>query len=73
MPERVHLPGSAALQLADGVAYLDPATAVFAAMLDGWAAQQRTRFLKADTIEGRAALVRRFQAPPVSRSLLIMV
>jgi integrase/recombinase XerD len=58
--ERVHLPGSAALQLADGVAYLDPATAVFAAMLDGWAAQQRTRFLKTDTIEGRIALVRRF-------------
>jgi site-specific recombinase XerD len=55
-----HLPGSAALLLADGVAYLDPATAVFTAVLDGWAAQQRTRFLKANTIEGRLTLVRGF-------------
>jgi integrase len=49
--------------LPDGVAYLDPSAAVFEAMLlDGWAVQQRTRFLKADTIDGRTALVRRFAA-----------
>jgi len=29
-------------------------------MLDGWAAQQRTRFLKATTIDNRLRLVRRF-------------
>lgn len=45
--------------LADGVVYLDPAPAVFEAMLDGWVRQQRVRFLKADTIQGRVDLVRR--------------
>jgi hypothetical protein len=54
------LPGSASLMLVDGVRYLDPPQAVFAAMLDGWAAQQRTRFLKDDTIKPRLDLVRRF-------------
>jgi hypothetical protein len=33
--------------------------AVFEAMLDGWVRQQRVRFLKADTIQGRVDLVRR--------------
>jgi site-specific recombinase XerD len=42
-----------------GVAYLDPAPAVFEAMLDGWARQQRVRFLKADTIRRRLELARR--------------
>jgi len=46
--------------LVDGVVHLDPASAVFTAMLDGWAVQQRTRFLKARTIGGRLVLVRRF-------------
>jgi site-specific recombinase XerD len=53
------LPGTAGELLADGVVYLDPAPAVFEAMLEGWARQQRVRFLKADTINGRVDLVRR--------------
>jgi site-specific recombinase XerD len=54
------LPGSARLELVDGVVHLDPAPAVFEAMLAGWARQQRTRFLKdRGTIEPRIALVRR--------------
>ncbi|QGZ52517.1 hypothetical protein GPZ77_33110 [Streptomyces sp. QHH-9511] len=32
------------------------------AILDGWAMQQRTRFLKAQTIQARVDLVRRFAA-----------
>ena len=55
------LPGSAALTLADGVVHLDPAAAVFEAMLEGWATQQRARFLKeGGTIKPRLELVRRF-------------
>ena len=42
-----------------GVAHLDPAAAVFAAMVEGWEIQQRARFLKAETIAARTALVRR--------------
>jgi integrase/recombinase XerD len=43
------LEGAAHLVLADGVVHLDPAQAVFEAMLEGWARQQRTRFLKWDS------------------------
>jgi len=54
------LPGAAHLVLAQGVVHLDPATAVFEGMLDGWARQQRTRFLKWEgTIKPRLSLVRR--------------
>src|SRR6478672_11867389 len=54
------LPGAAHLVLAEGVVHLDPAAAVFEAMLEGWARQQRTRFLKWDsTIKPRLSLVRR--------------
>jgi integrase/recombinase XerD len=56
------LPGAAHLALADGVVHLDPASAVFEAMLEGWATQQRARFLKANTIGPRLELVRRFAA-----------
>jgi integrase/recombinase XerD len=57
------LEGAAHLVLADGVVHLDPAQAVFDAMLEGWARQQRTRFLKWDsTIKPRLSLVRRFAA-----------
>ena len=42
--------------------YLDPAMAVFEAMLEGWATQQRARLLKAHTVEPRVRLVRRFAA-----------
>jgi hypothetical protein len=56
---QVDLPGAAHLLLADGIVHLDPASAVFEAMLEGWARQQRVRFLKKDTIRGRIDLVRR--------------
>ena len=57
------LEGAAHLVLADGVVHLDPAPAVFEAMLEGWARQQRTRFLKWEgTIKPRLSLVRRFAA-----------
>ncbi|TWF82213.1 phage integrase family protein [Pseudonocardia hierapolitana] len=57
--EVLDTPGSARLVLAEGVSYLDPAPAVFEAMLQGWARQQRVRFLKAETIQRRQDLVRR--------------
>ena len=53
------LPGAAHLMLVDEISYLDPTWAVFEAMLEGWARQQRTRGLSADTIRGRIGLVRR--------------
>ncbi|MGN5381008.1 hypothetical protein ACQ4WX_39290 [Streptomyces lasalocidi] len=57
------LAGSVRLELVEGVALLDPATAVFEAMLSGWARQQRARFLQeSQTIAPRTALVRRFAA-----------
>lgn len=59
MERIVDLPGAAHLVLVDGVVHLDPASAVFDAMLDGWTLQQRSRFLKATTIKGRLDLVRR--------------
>ncbi|MFJ8659867.1 tyrosine-type recombinase/integrase [Streptomyces sp. NPDC093795] len=55
----VDMPGAAHLVLADGVVYLDPEPAVLEAMLEGWALQQRTRFLRESTIQPRIALVRR--------------
>ena len=46
--------------LADGIIDLDPAPALFEAMLTGWATQQRARFLKSrSTIEPRMDLIRR--------------
>ncbi|OEV02629.1 tyrosine-type recombinase/integrase [Streptomyces oceani] len=61
MSRAVDLPGAAHLVLADGVVHLDPEPAVFQAMLDGWARQQRTRFLDEDgTIKPRMSVVRRF-------------
>jgi hypothetical protein len=55
----VDLAGASHLVLASGVHHLDPETAVFEAMLEGWALQQRTRFLKAATISSRLRLARR--------------
>src|SRR5260370_33622768 len=56
----VDAPGSARLELVDGVVLLDPEPSVFEAMLAGWAKQQRSRFLRENTtIERRLALVRR--------------
>ncbi|MFC5107435.1 tyrosine-type recombinase/integrase [Kibdelosporangium philippinense] len=58
---QVDLPGAAHLVLDSGVRYLDPAPAVFEAMLEGWARQQKSRFLsEAGTIVPRVRLVRRF-------------
>lgn len=54
------LAGSVRLELVEDVALLDPASAVFEAMLSGWARQQRARFLQeSQTIAPRIALVRR--------------
>lgn len=54
-------PGSAHLVLARNVVHLDPAPAVFDAMLQGWARQQSARFLNATTIDPRVRLIRRFE------------
>jgi hypothetical protein len=54
------VPGSAGREMAAGVAYLDPAPAVFEAVLAGWERQQRTRFLSdGGTVGPRVAMVRR--------------
>lgn len=54
-------PGSASLVLARNVVHLDPAAAVFKAMLDGWARQQSARFLKSSTIDPRRRLIEGFE------------
>jgi site-specific recombinase XerD len=59
---RGDLAGSAHLELISGVAHLRPEDAMFEAMLRGWRAQQLARGLRAETIEGREQLVRRFLA-----------
>jgi hypothetical protein len=48
------------LVLTPGVVHLDPLAAVFEAMLDGWARQQRSRLLDDGTVGKRMRLVRRF-------------
>jgi hypothetical protein len=54
------LTGSASLELANGVVHLDAKGAVLDAMLQGWARQQRARFLNEEgTIKPRLAMVRR--------------
>jgi integrase/recombinase XerC len=55
-------PGSAGLHLAGGVRLLHPDEQVFAAMLDGWRAQQLARNLGFATIGKREAVVRAFAA-----------
>jgi integrase/recombinase XerC len=52
----------ARLVLPDGVVHLDEAAAVFEAMLEGWARQQRSRLLAVATVKARDKAVRRFQA-----------
>lgn len=60
MVQGANLPGAARLELVDGVIHLDPKSALFDAMLAGWARQQQTRFLKEEgTIKPRVTLVRR--------------
>ncbi len=53
---------SASGALAAGVVHLDPESAVFQAMIDGWTAQMLSRGLKRDTIGSRVSMVRRFAA-----------
>ncbi|MGW0476858.1 hypothetical protein [Streptomyces coeruleorubidus] len=54
-------PGSARLVLARNVVHLDPAPAVFDAMLEGWARQQTAQLLRPETINPRLRLVRRLE------------
>ena len=54
------IPGSARLVLVEGVVHLNEPQAVFEAMLQGWARQQRSRLLGDATISHRDRLVRRF-------------
>ncbi|MDN5750582.1 MAG: tyrosine-type recombinase/integrase [Pseudonocardia sp.] len=56
-----YAPGSAGLVLAGNVVHLDPAPAVFEAMLEGWRRQQSARFLGVDTIGPRLRLIRRME------------
>ncbi|MGH3183465.1 MAG: tyrosine-type recombinase/integrase [Streptosporangiaceae bacterium] len=52
--------GSASLELVDGVVHLDAKGAMMEAMLQGWARQQRARFLNEQgTIKPRLSMVRR--------------
>lgn len=54
------LVGSAGLELVGGVVHLDAESAMLEAMLQGWARQQRARFLNEEgTIRPRLAMVRR--------------
>ena len=57
---REDLAGSARLVLIQGAALLRPEEAVFAAMLTGWRAQQRSRLLADLTVTWRERIVRRF-------------
>ena len=54
------IPGSARLVLVEGVVHLNEEEAVFEAMLEGWARQQRSRLLSDSTIAMRDRLIRRF-------------
>ena len=56
------LAGSAALQLVAGVGLLHPEERVFESMLEGFAAQQTSRFLAPITVRQRDRLLRRFAA-----------
>ena len=47
------MPGSAGLVLVSGVVHLDQESAVFEAMLTGWARQQKSRLLGEKTIADR--------------------
>jgi integrase/recombinase XerC len=54
------VPGSAGLQLVDGVELLRPEEQVFEAMVEGWRTQQLARNLAPATIKQREATLRRF-------------
>lgn len=61
MVENVGPAGSARLEIARGVALLNPAEQVFQAMLDGWRNQQLSRNLAFTTIARREDVVERFR------------
>lgn len=56
----VDVPGAFRLVVPGNVRALDPASAMFEAMLEGWRLQQRSRLLARKTIEDRLSPVRRF-------------
>ncbi|MEV6536607.1 hypothetical protein AB0M86_44840 [Streptomyces sp. NPDC051639] len=56
----VELPGAFRLVVPGNVRALDPAPAMFDAMVRGWEQQQRSRLLAKKTIDDRSSLVRRF-------------
>lgn len=60
--QRVGLAGAASTELVDGVRQLRPEDAMVDAMLRGWRAQQNARGLRAESIEARERLMRRFLA-----------
>lgn len=49
------------LALAENVVHLDPAPAVFQAMLEGWRRQQAARYLGAETIAQRLRMIHRLE------------
>jgi hypothetical protein len=57
----VDAPGSARLVLAGNVVHLDPAPALFEAMLDGWRRHQSAQFLRVTTIDPRLRTIRRLE------------
>ncbi|WP_328876990.1 hypothetical protein [Streptomyces sp. NBC_00299] len=56
----VDAPGAMRLVVPRNVRALDPAPAMFDAMLTGWAGQQESRLLGRKTIAERVSMVRRF-------------
>ncbi|MFC9341510.1 hypothetical protein ACFT0G_35250 [Streptomyces sp. NPDC057020] len=56
----VNTPGAMRLVVPGNVRALDPAPAMFDAMLTGWTRQQQSRLLGKKTISDRVSLVRRF-------------
>lgn len=60
MGVRGPVPGSARLELVDGVFHIHQEDAVLTAMLSGWQRQQRSRNLQESTIRSRVSAVRLF-------------
>ncbi|WP_254647941.1 hypothetical protein [Streptomyces sp. GbtcB6] len=58
--QTVDMPGAFRLIVSGNVRALDPAPAMFDAMLRGWEQQHRSRLLTKKTIADRLSLVRRF-------------
>lgn len=58
---RDDLAGAAGLHVVQGAALLHPEERVFEAMLEGWRAQQTSRYLNAVTMRQRESQLRRFQ------------